>query len=91
MTTDLIYELRDKIAELASDLEAQEQVAITWMNMANDASLRIEGLEDALKRHGWESIVDSKPHPDHCLCDDCVTPENMDERIRLSGELDTIT
>ena len=29
---------------------------------------------------------DSEPHPYHCLCDDCVTLENMDDRIELSRQ-----
>ena len=27
---------------------------------------------------------ENEPHPDHCLCDDCVTPENMEERLEIS-------
>lgn len=34
-----------------------------------------------------EQIDDEEPHPDHCLCDGCVTPENMDERIEKSKAL----
>ncbi len=29
---------------------------------------------------------DPEPHPDHCLCDDCVTLENMDAKLAANRE-----
>ena len=53
---------------------------------------RVEDLEGMEHKYGDEyfalkKALDGKmeePHPDHCLCDDCVTPENMEERLEIS-------
>ena len=62
-------------------------------SVVQDLGERIAELEAEVKALWLEKIerdnvadreVENEPHPDHCLCDDCVTLENMEERLEIS-------
>lgn len=47
--------------------------------------IELENLANLIRSHFQHLIAERKAeHPEHCLCDACVTRENMDERIALS-------
>ena len=96
-TKDDFFELMNDNANLCEKVERlqaenerlREAIEYAFENAAN-SFLGVNFSFDAVKklRAALEDSDDQEPHPDHCLCDDCVTLENMDERIELSRQLE---
>ena len=93
-----IIQAKDRrIAELEAEVEKWIKANAAMETSHGKAVARVEQLEAELRRYkcpvsgnhrdadwcecGWSR---AKSHPNHCLCDDCVTPENMVERLELS-------
>ena len=83
----------DRLAEIER-LRESEQAAMDktdevrcQLSYANKRIAELEADLDKYKTGAWSnpySEGENEPHPDHCLCDDCVTLENMEERLEIS-------